>query len=175
MPQAVAAKNTARERSASALSALVSELDPEHSPRYTPRDLNGDQKNETFCNIFTWDLTSAMDAEIPHWIDPTNGNPGRPGSAFRELNANAMIEWLRTHGPRFGWHPADPSTARVYALAGKPAVAGWRNPNGIGHIAPLIPAPDARIWIAQAGRSCFNRGTLAEGFGALTPSFWIHE
>lgn len=175
MPIVLTVTNSARERSAAGLLSVVDTLDPARSPRYHPRDLTGDGKRETFCNIFLWDFSRSMEAEIPHWIDPVSGDPGRPGQAFKELNANGVADWLREHGSRFGWHRADASTARVYALAGKPAAAVWKNPIGIGHVAVLIPAPDSRIWIAQAGASCFKRGTLAEGFGAHAPGFWIHE
>lgn len=48
-----------------------------NNPRYTPRGGN------TSCNIFVWDATRAMGAEIPHWVDDA-GNPIGVGKG-REL------------------------------------------------------------------------------------------
>jgi hypothetical protein len=55
---------------------------------------------------------------------------------------------------------------------------------GSSHVALAIPAadPDASppapddglLWIAQAGRDCFNRGRLTRGFGVRLVDLWGH-
>ena len=42
-----------------------------------------------------WDVTKAMGAEIPHWVD-NNGNRVGVGQG-RELSANGTADWLRQH------------------------------------------------------------------------------
>jgi LysM repeat protein len=126
--------------------------------RYARRDGN------TYCNIFVWDVTKAMGAEIPHWV---NGN---------ELDANGANSWLRNHGAAHGWVRVTASEAQASANHGKPAVASWNNPGGIGHIAMVRPGeingngPAS----AQAGGHNFNRGHIANGFGSRQPSYWVH-
>ena len=126
--------------------------------RYARRDGN------TYCNIFVWDATKAMGAEIPHWV---NGN---------ELDANDTNAWLRNHGAAHGWRKATPAEAQTSANRGEPAVASWSNPGGIGHIAMVRPGeltgngPAS----AQAGGHNFNHGHIANGFGSRHPSYWVH-
>ena len=129
------------------------------NPRYAHRkDANG--RTSTFCNIFAWDVTRAMGAEIPHWVD-AKGDPAAPGKGH-ELNANAINGWLHAHGPRFGWRPVAAQQAVALASAGRPVVASWKNPKGIGHIAVIRPGemhPEAGPLMAQAGaknRNCIR-------------------
>jgi len=137
------------------------------NPRYTPR--NG----STFCNIFVWDCTAAMGAEIPHWIAP-DGSPV-PQYKGTETNANGMVDWLARYGAGFGWKPSGLKDALVYAQSGKPVVCVWRNVNGKpGHVAMMLPTtPGPRI--AQAGGTCFFDRTLASGFGQLPVSLYVHD
>lgn len=126
--------------------------------RYARRDGN------TYCNIFVWDATRAMGAEIPHWVDG------------RELDANSCSRWLATTGVRNGWSRVSAEEAQESANEGQPTVATWRNPNGIGHIAMVRPGTLTAEGpaIAQAGSRNFNRGHVADGFGSRTPEYWAH-
>ncbi len=140
------------------------------NPRYTPREGN------TYCNIFVWDATRAMGAEIPHWVD-ANGNHAPVGRG-RELDANATNQWLNTHGGRFGWRAVSAEEAQRLANQGHPVVASWRNPNGIGHIAMVRPGEMTSRGpaIAQAGARNFNYGQLQDGFGnARGVQFFVND
>lgn len=125
----------------------------------------------TFCNIYSWDLTSALGAEIPHWVIVDGKRV--------ELNANATLGWLTKSGPAAGWRAADEIAARANANQGRPSVGVWANPTGgPGHIALLVPrrlgAPDV-TFITQAGKNNFAYGLLSVGFGTKPVSFFTHD
>ncbi|MFL5346408.1 MAG: peptidoglycan-binding protein [Hyalangium sp.] len=145
------------------------------NPRYTPRDSNGDGSRDTFCNIFLWDVTRAMGAEIPHWVD-SKGNPAAVGKG-RELNANATVDWLHQNGPQQGWHKVSAAEAQKLANEGHPAVAVWKNPSGIGHVAVVRPGEmtSAGPAIAQAGASNFNNGHVKDSFGTRPVEYFVND
>src|SRR5262249_33697365 len=145
-------------RNASNYSDVINQFAVDTNPRYQPRGGN------TYCNIFAWDVTRAMGAEIPHWVDG-NGNPaggGAPGA--RELDANGGHRGLETQGPRSGWREVSAAEAQQRATQGPPAVASWNNPGGIGHIAVVRPGEltNRGPAIAQAGASNFNNGHVQD-------------
>ena len=157
-----------------ALRSLPSERDPflyasvinqflvSSNPRYTP-DQQG--KGETYCNIFVWDVTRAMGAEIPHWVDG-DGSPADDGMG-RELDANGLIAWLETGGRAAGWETVAAEQAQSLANRGFPVVAAWENPGGIGHVAVVRPGEHSETdgpAIAQSGSTNFNIGTVEQGF-----------
>lgn len=157
-------------RSPATYARVIDQFRVEENPRYKVRDLNRDGYDDTFCNIFMWDVTCAMGAEIPHWVEG------------RELNANAAVAWLANDGAKRGWKSATAVQAQQYANQGCPAVAVWLNPTGgPGHVAmvrPGVPDPVEGPVIAQAGATNFNNGTVARGFGhRLLPVvlYYIHE
>ena len=141
------------------------------NPRYRPRGGN------TYCNIFVWDATRAMGAEIPHWVDQ-RGRPARVGAPGAwEMDANDTDRWLNNQGAAAGWRKVSASEAQRHANSGAPAVVSWRNPGGIGHIGMVRPgAINARgPALAQAGSRNFNDGHVADGFGRRRVSYWIHD
>lgn len=159
VPVVAPRRSTVTSRSATELRAVVAQFDVE-APRYRRRDVTGDGKPETFCNIFTRDVSEALDAPLP-----------------RGLRANELAEWL--HGAEaqaLGWEWTPEHVAQRAADEGLVAVAAWRNvTGGPGHIAPLIPSDgQPGTWVANVGASNFARGTLARAFGARTPSFFVH-
>ena len=62
------------------------------------------------------------------------------------------------------------------ANTGRPVVASWRNPGGIGHIAMVRPSA-GEMQIAQAGARNFNEGGLRRGFGnaAGATEFFVND
>lgn len=132
-------------RNASDYDNVINQFAVAHNPRYTPRGGN------TYCNIFVWDVTRAMGAEVPHWVN-ASGTPVGVGQG-RELNANATNDWFHQHGARHGWRQVSAEEAQRMANAGHPSVASWKNPNGIGHIAIVRPGEinSRGPAIAQAG------------------------
>jgi len=146
----------------------INQFAVENNPRYKQViDAKGNVI-KTYCNIFVWDVTKAMNAEIPHWVDknnmPTTDNNGS------EMNANRTFDWLQNHGSKHGWNKVTKEEAQALANKGKPVVSTWKNPNpkASGHIAMVVPndVPDQKdIMIAQAGATNYNSTTLSKGFG----------
>ncbi|MGI4873099.1 MAG: LysM peptidoglycan-binding domain-containing protein [Janthinobacterium lividum] len=163
--------STAANRSQLLYDQVIDQLAVGYNPRYLPGG------GCTYCNIFVWDVTRAMDCPIPHWIMPdgTIAAPNQPGAS--EININGGEVWMLHYGiPAHGWQPADAATAQQYANAGKPAVALWQNPAGHGHTAIVRAGEvtDRGPATAQAGSVNFNYGHLADGFGSIQPSFYVH-
>lgn len=138
------------QRSPALYDNVINQFAAGNNPRYAH------QNGSTYCNIFAWDVTRAMGAEIPHWVDPS-GNPTILKG--NELNANAVNEWLHQHGARFGWRKTTLSDAVDQANQGCPVVASWNNGGGIGHIAVIRPGIATAAegpWMAQAGATNAN-------------------
>lgn len=142
-----------------------------------PRYHQGQQgKGETYCNIFVWDVTKAMGAEIPHWVDG-NGNPVPVGKG-KELDANGVVRWLQNHGQNNGWRAVSAEEAQGMANSGKPVVASWLNPKGIGHVGMIRPGdydPVRGPEMAQAGGKNFNEGHVTDGFGKRPVVYYVHD
>jgi hypothetical protein len=164
--------NAPGNRSATAYAQVINQFAVAHNPRYEP----GHQgRGETYCNIFTWDITRAMGAEIPHWVDGS-GNSVGVGKGH-ELNANATVDWLNRHGARHGWRPASAEEAQRTANGGHPAVVVWKNPGGIGHVAVVRPGEltSRGPTIAQAGARNTNNAHVRDTFGSRPVQYWVHD
>lgn len=158
-------------RSPQSLSLALSQFDVTKSPRYRP-----EPDGRTWCNIYLWDATRALECEVPHWVS-TTGAPCAVGKGS-ELSAAGMIGWLRVFGEEYGWQLlSDPAEAAAHAEAGRPVIVSWENPKagGASHVAMLLPPADGELRIAQAGRQCLFDEPLARGFGSVRPlQFWWH-
>lgn len=144
-------------RDAMASKLVLEQFHVEKSPRYQPRD------GLTFCNIFMWDWSIAMMAELPHFV------------AGKELVINRTIERLRA-GEEKGWHSCLPEDAHACAKTGMPAIATWYNARGgPGHVAVI--EPEKKLTVAQAGRICGRGLSLSAAFGGQrlgSLEFWFH-
>lgn len=161
--------NQAGNRDPNTYAQVLNQFAVGNNPRYARRDGN------TYCNIFSWDATRAMGAEIPHWVDPSGASTGV--GQGRELDANGTNQWLHTHGADHGWRQVTAEQAQHLANQGQPAVASWRNPSGIGHIAMVRPGEltQGGPATAQAGSHNFNSGHAVDGFGNRVPEYWVHD
>lgn len=141
------------------------------NPRYARRNGN------TYCNIYAWDVTRAMGAELPHWRrhDGTPAQPFEQGAY--EMNANGTARWLNQHGERYGWRQVSAEEAQAHANRGAPAVAIRENPGGIGHVAVVRPGEmtDRGPCIAQAGGRNFNEGNVRDVWRRSAPQYWVHD
>jgi peptidoglycan hydrolase-like protein with peptidoglycan-binding domain len=158
-------------RSADAYAKVIDQFDVKNNARYASKP------GTTYCNIFLWDVTRSMGAEIPHWVDE-QGNPAPPYKG-KELRANDLVDWMADKGVQSGWRKATPEEAQKMANEGHPAVAMWKNPGGTGHVAMVRPGEvtDRGPAIAQAGKTNINQGHLRDGFGtnANAIEFWVHD
>jgi LysM domain len=153
------------QRDADVYAQVINQFAVGNNPRYLAGGGN------TYCNIFVWDVTRAMGAEIPHWIDAA-GNIAAPGAPHAsEITINGGVIWMENHGvPQRGWRQVTPQEAQDAANAGSVAVVMWKNPTGgHGHTAVIRPGSinSKGPASAQAGAINFNAGHVADGFGHL--------
>lgn len=179
LPVTPAVTNLPGTRSASEYNNVIDQFAVEKNPRYAIRDSNGDGRDDTFCNIFVWDVTKAMGAEVPHWVY-ADGSPAEAGAkGAHELNANGVYQWLENHGSDRGWRVVNAEEAQAYANNGKPVVATWENPTGgAGHVAMVRPGSYSETdgpTIAQAGGKNLGEATLKQGFGNRIPLYYVHD
>ena len=162
------------DRSPASLIRALAQLEVQANPRYTPHQQG---KGDTYCNIYLWDATRALLAEIPHWVG-TAGAIVQDGQGT-ELSALGVIGWLRCYGSDHGWRELALPDACARAALGYPAVASWENPTpgGASHVAMLLPPLDGECRIAQAGGSNLWDVPGQSGFGAVWAhaQFWTHD
>jgi len=141
---------------------VINQFNVENNPRYM---VNKNGNNDTYCNIFLWDVTRAMQAEIPHYVDPQTleARVYPDTSGARELNANGIYDWLSKKGSEYGWVPVNAEQAQLYANRGMPVVTAWKNEaGGHGHVQVVCPSEDGQynasrgVTVAQAGRRLTN-------------------
>lgn len=167
--------NTPNMRSPDNYLAALRQFEVETNPRYV-RGHDNDPKNgeETYCNIFLWDVTKAMSCEVPHWIDPATGVECPMGKGA-ELSANGVCDWFSSHALSNGWMECGEIKARARASSGFPTVVLWKNIRGIGHVGMVLPGADF-THIAQAGANNFFDVNLVKGFGGVKPlRFYTHD
>ena len=160
-PAEVSLTSDASNRDAVRLVLVVAQfgLDLEGHPRYGRRDITGDDKDETFCNIFLRDYCAAM------------------GTPVEGLLANNQIDWLGSPAAKTrGWAEVSQHAAQGCADEGFPVVVGWHSGgSGPGHVAVMMPSLGERLpHIAQAGRTCFSWRPLTAGFGARPVRYFAH-
>ncbi len=138
---------------------VIDQFQVETNPRYA---VNKKGNNDTYCNIFLWDVTRAMGAEIPHYVDPVTleARSYADTGGAKELNANGIYDWLGKKGADYGWVQVTPEQAQQYANQGHPVVTAWKNTQGgHGHVQVVCPSNDGQydpsrgVTIAQAGRT----------------------
>ena len=147
---------------------VIEQFDVTHNIRYTRNTMDGkSKKGVTWCNIFAWDVTKAMGAEIPHWYDPVTGEPTAVGAkGAKEMGTTGMNQWMDQFGSKFGWREMTAAEAQAAANSGKPTVA-----LSTGHVAMVVPSESGYNpipngpRITQAGASNFENGTTKGGFG----------
>ena len=164
--------NGPADRSASTYTQVINQFAVGNNPRYA---VGHQGRGESYCNIFLWDVTSAMGAEIPHYVNGSGDRVHR-GEGY-ELDANGTVDWLHRRGGDYGWHLASAQEAQQTANSGHPAVAVWKNPGGTGHVAVVRPGQiDANgPEIAQAGATNTNDTHVRNTFGNRPVEYWIHD
>jgi len=170
MPTCPVTKGGLSTRSPEAYLTIIDQFLVDVRERYRPRE------GKTYCNIFVWDVTSALGAEIPHWMSPT-GAPAGPDVPFASrVTINQMRNWLVDRGAKYGWTRVSVTDAIARAARGFPTVAFRESVEGSGHAAMLLPlySSGGEPLVAQAGGRCFSRGRLSEAFGDKAPEFWTH-
>jgi hypothetical protein len=135
----------------------VDKIDPAHNPTLQ----SGYLGQPNWCNRFAALVTAELGV----------------GIIFGEYGtrANDQIAWLDAGNG--GWFQvSSKDEAQRLAMEGNVVLATYYNmmPGASGHMALVLPLPGT-MQIAQAGKRTFNRGSLAQGFGAINPVFYAHS
>jgi hypothetical protein len=136
--------------------------------RYTKRDIDGIPGDETTCNLLVQDVAEAMSVMLP-----------------RGVRANTLIAWLEAEAdkPESPWEVVTSHVAQAMADEGQLVIACWSNPQppAPGHVAIVVPSLEdagsermGDVFIAQAGRINFTRGTVQQGFGIRGVTYLAH-
>lgn len=165
--------STESNRSAALYRQVIDQFAVETNPRYA---VNKKGHGDTYCNIFLWDVTSAMGAEIPHWVDAQTGAPRTypDTKGAREMSANSIYNWLHEKGSDYGWFEMTPEQAQTLANQGRPVVTAFKK-TGHGHVQVVCPSTDGQynekrgVTIAQAGRILSNYKPITSVYNASLP------
>jgi len=158
--------------------AVINQFNVETAERYRPG-----RNDSTYCNIFVWDVTRAMGAEIPHYTDPATGEPRYypDTKGAKSMGAIATDEWLHKYGQDYGWRETDAETAQRRANEGKPAIT---SAGSLGHLQIVCPSIDGGYdairgaTVAQAGRIVTNYTNISSIYGTASQQnvkYWIHD
>ena len=118
-------------------------------------------------NIYTWDVTLAMGAEIPHWV---NGN---------ECLVPDMKNWLSSEeGIAAGWRSATEAEAIANANTGRPTVSLVPDKN-VQVVRPQLYA-GVDVMVAQAGLELYSYGPMGWAYGFSQSSleealYYVHD
>jgi hypothetical protein len=141
-------------RDPSTLNQAIDSLDVTNSAKYQPA--NG----VTYCNIFVQDVMGLL------------------GAPLTNADANDTVAWLNDSSN--GWTETDdPQAAQNWANQGGPAIVGWSNPGGHGHVAVVRAGtldPSRGPEISAAGASLIGDGWMTQSFGNNGPvQYFLHS
>ncbi len=139
--------------------ALVRTLNVENSPRYDQRRDDKGNVTATFCNVFAYDMVTAMGAYLPRvwWRDPQAAlaDPTLDANLTNtmQMNANALYQWMLDWGTAFGWRSVEtPAAAQSEANGGKIAIIlaglGVVDQTAPGHVS-VVMAESAALGVQQ--------------------------
>lgn len=129
------------------LREIATWLDVENSKRYLPA--NG----QTHCNIYAHDFCDISGLYLPRvwWNSPHNVSETTIpvyGQNVREMTANALVSWMRTYGPGFGWSV---SSVMPALSDGDLCINIASRVKGHGHVRLLFEG-----WQSQAGSTNYT-------------------
>ncbi len=129
------------------------------NPRYEP-----DADDKPRAHIFAWDVSRAMNAEIPHF------------AGARELTIAQTVDWVRREGSNRGWRKTDIDGAVQAANEGMLVVAVPKDPNVklIALVRPGPPDTDGRPRFAAAALVRGNDLRCRETFGVMALEYFLH-
>ena len=167
--------NAVGSRSPEAYREVIESFNVETTSRYKAKD------GKTYCNIFAWDVTCAMNAEIPHIVDSNREKPlesvNETGANYQR--ANNMYDWLAKYGSNYEWRRVTQDEAVKRANQGYPTVVIWKNSDAEkpGHIAMVAPQKpgDTAVKTAQAGSKNYNYGGLSTSFSKSGTMYYTHD
>ena len=129
------------------------------NPRYEP-----DAPDKPRGHIFLWDVSRAMNVEVPHFV------------GTRELSLAQTCIWIRDQGPHRGWFLVEIMRAMEAVEAGMPVVVMPKDPrnNQIALMRPGDLAPDRKPYLSAAARRRGNGLTVQDAFGVHAVQYYFH-
>lgn len=130
------------------------------NPRYEP-----DGPDKPRGHIFIWDVSRAMNCEVPHFV------------GVKELTLAQTVDWMRHEGPMRGWLRANQDDAMAAALEGKLVVVVPKDSRN-KQIAVLTPSEDVdangKPYVMGAGKQRGVKLRFPEFFGANVVEYFVH-
>lgn len=144
-------ENKQGNRDPEAYREVIEALNVENNVRYEEKYNPYWGFSSTCCNIFVWDVLTAMDCPIP---------------SLDYFGCGAMRDWMGSEaGKAEGWVEIDQATAIDMANQGFPTVAADTRGDHVAMVAPQKEG-DQGCYIAEAGWMNFNYKTINWGWGS---------
>ena len=153
-------QSTETNRSGELYAKVINQFAAGTNPRYDP-----DAPDKGRGHIFVWDVTRAMNAEVPHF------------AGGRELSLVQTMDWLRYEGMSRGWVKMGLGRAIEVASQGSPVLVLPKNMK-IRYFAVLRPeglSPDNKQpRVAAVGKNRGNSLTFMEAIGEMAVECFMH-
>lgn len=148
-----------KRRSARVLWTLIDQFAVGNNPRYQVSNPAAEPK----AHVFVWDVSKAMDCEIPH---------NRGG---REMTLAQTVDWVRYECEFRGWKRSDPASALAAADRGEMVlvIAKDSRARSIGVVRPGGAGDDGKARVASAGRPKGNDLGVTEAIGPEV-EYFVH-
>lgn len=152
-------QSRAGRRSAQLYKLVIDQFAVGHNPRYEP-----DAPDKPRAHIFVWDVTRAMNCEVPHFVGP------------RELTLAQTVDWIRHEGPMRGWRRVDFSEAAEATAEGQCVIAMPKDIKVklLGVCRPKETTPDGKPKIAAAAKGRGNSLVSFLAFGTDQLEYFVH-
>jgi hypothetical protein len=148
-------------RSPDTYQMVINQFAVGHNPRYEP-----DAPDKPRGHIFVWDISRAMNCEIPHFV------------GAKELSLGQTVDWLRHEGPMRGWTRASLADAHSQAQEGLLVIAIPKDIK-LKQLAVMLPdeetTPDGKPYVAAAGKARGNKLKLGEALGVSAAECFVHQ
>ena len=130
-----------------------------HNPRYAP-----DRPGQPRAHIFVWDVSRAMNCEVPHFV------------GTKELTLAQTCDWIRHEGPARGWRRAAAEDAVKAADAGQLVLALPKEIRlkQVGVVLPVPPDADGRPRLAAASAKLGGNLSVYEALGVFAVEYFVH-
>jgi len=146
-------------RNKNAYEQVLNQFAVGHNPRYEP-----DGPGKPRGHIFVWDVSRAMNCEVPHFI------------GMKELSYAQTVDWIRHEGPARGWNRANMEDAIAAAQAGQLVLALPKEVRlkQVAVVRPADPDPDGRPRLAAAAVKIGGNLSVYEALGVYAAEYFLH-
>lgn len=124
-----------------------------------------DAAGKSKAHIFVWDVTRAMNCEVPHF------------AGGRETTLGQMVDWLRFESHTRGWRKANATQAAEAAEHGFPALAVPQD-GKLRMLAVVRPGglqPDGHPRVATAIEDVGNEMAAGDALQTKLITYYVHE